>query len=560
MTAVTPTPSISTLPERAELLMPAGSLEKLKAAVLYGADAIYVGTPDMSLRTRSAFTMPDLLEGMDFAHAHGKRVYLTLNLFSHNRDIEKLPGFIETIRTAKPDGVIVADSGVFQYVKDHAPELELHVSTQANVCSWLTVDFWQKQGAALVVLAREVSFAEIQEIREKCPDIKLEMFVHGAMCMTYSGRCLLSNFMAERGSNQGNCAHSCRWDYKVHMRLKDGSLKDLHLTEETKELFEFFLEESYRPGEMFPLEEDSKGSYILNSKDLCLMPRLPEILSSGMNSLKVEGRNKSAYYVAMVTRAYRMAIDDWYADPDSWSAEKYMQELFTIPNRGYTLGFHDGRLSNLSHNYFSTLSLADWEAAGVIRSWDEDSFVFEVKNFLLAGDLLEFISPTLRQPIRVRLQEFTDARNGKITDKVSAGQDKAIRIPTSFFESMSAEDLKRHLPEQTIARREKPLSEEDKMRVVADLESQRQEIERLNIDPASKERQLNENREMLYWAKQKAIKTKGPRMGLEGCCGKGCNGCLLFWKDDKYANARVEFIEASKVTVEVVPVLSGALT
>lgn len=528
---------------KAELLMPAGSLEKLKTAILYGADAVYVGTPDLSLRTQSAFTLADLREGIDYAHAHGKRVYLTLNLFSHNRDLEKLPRFLETIRTARPDGVIVADPGVFQYVKEQAPELELHVSTQANVCSWLTVDFWQKQGAALVVLAREVSFDEVREIRARCPEIKLEIFVHGAMCMTYSGRCLLSNYMAERGSNQGNCAHSCRWDYKVHMRLKDGSLKDLHLTEETRELFEFFLEEEYRPGEMFPLEQDSRGAYILNSKDLCLLPRLPEILELGINSLKVEGRNKSAYYAAVVARTYRMAIDDWYADPEHWDPAPYLEALQAVPNRGYTLGFHDGRLSHLAHNYYNTRSLADWESAGFVRSWDEDSFVFELKNYLRPGELLQFLSPGQRAPIRVRLQDFVDAETGKVTDKVSAGNGKAIRIPLSIFHTLSPEQVRERLPVLTVACKQKLLSEAEKSRLISDLEAQRLEIEKLPIDALALERKLAENRELQYWAKQKEVRQKGPRMGLEGCCGKGCNGCNLFWFDDKYRRARDKVLE-----------------
>ncbi len=250
-----------------ELLMPVGSLEKLKVAILYGADAVYMGTPDLSLRTRSNLTLEEVLEGVAFARARGKRAYLTLNLFAHNRDIAKLPEFVETIRKVGPDGVIVADPGVFHFVKTAAPELKLHISTQANVCSWATVQFWQAQGADFVVLAREVSFEELTEIREKCPDIKLEAFIHGAMCMTYSGRCLLSNYMAERGANQGNCANSCRWNYKLKVRLKDGTLKELELTEETRELFEFFVEEENRPGEDMLIEEDGRGSYILNAKD-----------------------------------------------------------------------------------------------------------------------------------------------------------------------------------------------------------------------------------------------------------------------------------------------------
>ena len=214
---------------KSELLMPAGSLQKLKTAVLYGADAVYLGTPDMSLRTKSDFTLEDVIEGVKFAHAHGVRIYLTLNLFAHNKDAAKLDKFIDTVQTVHPDGLIIADPGVFQYVRERAPQLPLHVSTQANVCSSLGVKFWQSQGAELVVLGREVSFDELTQIRRDCPDVRLEAFVYGAMCMTYSGRCLLSNFMSERGANQGNCANSCRWHYKLHLRLNDGTIRDLSL-------------------------------------------------------------------------------------------------------------------------------------------------------------------------------------------------------------------------------------------------------------------------------------------------------------------------------------------
>lgn len=250
----------STKLPRAELLAPAGSPEKLKAAIDYGADAVYLGTPDLSLRSRSEFTLEEVAEGIVYAHARGRKVYLTLNLFSHNDDIERLPQALETLKEIQPDGVIVADPGIFQLVQEQAPELPLHISTQANVCSWLSVKFWERQGAALCVLAREVSFKELREIREHCPDIALEAFVHGSMCMTYSGRCLLSNFMAERGANQGNCANSCRWTYKVHFQLKDGTLKELEINQENEDLFDFFLEEECRPGELLPIVEDRRGS------------------------------------------------------------------------------------------------------------------------------------------------------------------------------------------------------------------------------------------------------------------------------------------------------------
>ncbi|WP_138379871.1 U32 family peptidase C-terminal domain-containing protein [Luteithermobacter gelatinilyticus] len=524
-----------TRPERSELLMPAGDLQRLKMAVLYGADAVYLGTPDMSLRTKSGFTLDDVVEGIKFAHAHGKRVYLTLNLFSHNKDVPKLEQYVDTVKKVQPDGVIVADPGVFQYVKERAPELELHVSTQANVCSWLSVKFWQEQGASLVVLAREVSYAELVEIREKCPDIKLEAFVHGAMCMTYSGRCLLSNFMSERGANQGNCANSCRWNYKVHMRLKDGTVKELELNEHTIELFEFLLEEGAREGELLPIEEDERGSYILNSKDLNLMPKLDDYLRIGVDSLKVEGRNKSQYYVALVARAYRMAIDDWYEDPDNWSPEPYFAELETVQNRGYTLAFHNGRLTNYAHNYENTASLAEWEFAGLIDRVEDDSFVMEVKNRIEAGDVLELVSPTRRETIFLRIYEFIDAKTGKVSDVVNAGMKPMIRLPFNWFDQEDPEVLRNDVPPMTIIRKERALT--------------REQWDRLKLDREATKLEQGAGTESQYRKKLDRLKEstdlrnmerrfKTPRLGVEGCCGRGCNGCLIFWQDPAYAKAR----------------------
>lgn len=520
---------------RSELLMPAGSLERLKIAILYGADAVYLGTPDMSLRTKSAFTLEEVVEGVKFAHAHGKRVYLTLNLFIHNKDIGKLPEYLDTVRTVKPDGLIVADPGVFNFVKEHAPELEIHISTQANVCSWLSVDFWRRQGASLCVLAREVSYEEMREIREKCPDIKLEAFVHGAMCMTYSGRCLLSNFMAERGANQGNCANSCRWKYKLHMRLKDGTRKEIPLSEENLELFDFFLEEGYRPGDFLPFEEDERGAYILNSKDLCLMPRLDDFLRIGIDSLKVEGRNKSPYYVAVVAKAYRKAIDDWYADDENWDSRPYMRMLETIPNRGYTLAFHDGRLTNYAHNYDETRTLSEWEFAAIVTAVNDDSFVIQPKNKIVPGNVLEFISPFDHPELLLRIYEFEDATNGKIYEQVHAGDQKQIRIPFALFEHENIDAVKKNFPVMSVIRKEKPLSAE--------------EWHRLRLDSAAHNIEMKRGRETVYQERkdklQEAIdegardrRIKTPRFGVEGCCGKGCNGCLVFWHDSSYEKAR----------------------
>ncbi len=509
---------------RAELLMPAGSLSKLKTAILYGADAVYAGTPDLSLRTQSSFNLDELIEGVNFTHRFGKRFYLTLNLFAHNKDVEKLPNFVETVREVNPDGVIVSDQGVFHYLRENAPELELHVSTQANACSWLTVQSWQKQGAALCVLAREVSFTELEEIRKKCPDIKLEIFVHGAMCMTYSGRCLLSNYLAERGANQGNCAHSCRWNYKVLARTKEGV--EVTITPDNKNNYDFFLEEQYRPGEFMKIEEDDSGSYILNSKDLCLMPKLNEYLSLGLDSLKIEGRNKSQYYVAVTARAYRRAIDSWYDSPKDWRPEKFLRELYTLQNRGYSLGFHEGRLTNLSHNYDRTETVGVWLYGGVITCWENNDIIFLVRNPLVAGVILEFLSPFEFKPIRLRLYDFTDAKTGVVKNKVAPGHERSIRIPTSAFNNESSEFLKNSLPSLSVAR------------VSAELSKDRQILLESNLVSFDVERGLQGLSKDRPTVKGRVHTGKPPKLGIEGCCGLGCNGCLMFWNDPKYTKAR----------------------
>lgn len=528
-----------------ELLMPAGSLEKLKVAILYGADAIYMGTPDLSLRTRSNFTLEQVLEGVAFARAHGKRAYLTLNLFSHNRDIEKLPEYINTIRQVNPDGVIVSEPGVFHLVKQLAPELNIHISTQANVCSWLTVQFWKSQGADLVVLAREVSFEELKEIRERCPDIKLEAFVHGAMCMTYSGRCLLSNYLAERGANQGNCANSCRWNYKLKVRLKDGTLKELELNDETRKHFEFLLVEEHRPDEEMILEEDERGSYILNAKDLCLMPRLDEYLTLGIDSLKIEGRTRSAYYIAVTAHAYRTAIDDWRANPSDWRPDPYMRELSTIPNRGYSLAFHEGRLSHHAHNFEDTQTLSAWEYAGMIVGVTEDAFLLAVKNRLEMGDVLEFIPHTRRSPLLLRIYQFEDTVTGNVTTKegINAGRKGVIRIPFEWFhEEDDLEQLVKDFPPFTVVRRERALREDAWARLALDRAAQAVEFGKAD------EETYQQKRHELVDAMTKqneGVAFRTPRLGIEGCCGRGCNGCLYFWNDDKYARAR-ELLRSKK--------------
>jgi U32 family peptidase len=521
---------------RSELLMPAGNLRKLKMAILYGADAVYLGTPDMSLRTKSEFSLEDVIEGVEYCHQHGRRAYLTLNLFSHNKDIPKLDEYIDTVRRVKPDGLIIADPGVFQYVKERAPDLPLHISTQSNICSWLSVKFWEAQGAELCVLAREVSFPELTEIREKCPDIKLEAFVHGAMCMTYSGRCLLSNFMAERGANQGNCANSCRWNYTFRMRMKDGTVQDLNITDENADMFEFLLEEGCRPGELLPIEEDARGSYILNSKDLCIMPKLDEYLRIGVDSLKVEGRGKSEYYCAVVARAYRMAINDYYADPENWDPKPYMRELEAVGNRGYTLAFHDGRLSNYAHDYEHTASLAQWEYAGVVAEIRDDAFIIDVKNKLAAGEVLEFVSPVARETVLLRLYDFEDANSGERREVVHGSTKSQIRVPFELFDQEDLDLLRQQFPAFTVLRKERALTDEQWNRVRFDKLTQGLEISGKENTSAYERRRDALVDSIGEDASERRFKTN--RIGTDGCCGKGCNGCLIFWQDDTYAAAR----------------------
>ncbi len=510
-----------------ELLMPAGSLSRLKTALLYGADAVYAGTPDLSLRTQSSFSLSELEEGIAFTHALGKKIYLTLNLFAHNRDVDKLPEFLSTIRALRPDGLIVADPGVFSFIKTEAPELELHVSTQANVVSWLTVEHWRRLGASLVVLAREVSFEELTEIRSRCPQIKLETFVHGSMCMTYSGRCLLSNYMAERGSNQGSCAHSCRWKYQLKVKRPGGGHELLDIDDENFRQYEFFLQEEFRPDELYPIEEDERGSYILNSRDLCLMPKLDSYLDLGIDSLKIEGRNKNEFYLAVVTRAYRQAIDAYRRDPESWDPAPYMRELETSRSRGFTLGFHEGRLSHLGHDYDNGQSLSAFEFAGFIRSWEQDAMIFELRNRLVVGDIVEFLDASSLEVVRLRLYEFEDAATGELKQSISAGNGRAIRIPLSAFHAEHRALLPQRLPALTVGRKRSLLSSEQQILLTSNQRSHQAELGLISPD-------------VLHRAKSRA--ESGPRpppkLGVDGCCGLGCNGCLIFWNEPKFERAR----------------------
>ena len=354
-----------------ELLVPAGTLEKLKVAVTYGADAVYLGGPDYGLRKKAGnFSLAEIEEGVKFAHEHGVKLYITVNILAHNDDLVGLDDYLVDLAELGIDAVIVADPGIFSLVQEVAPSLDIHISTQANNTNWRSAQFWQKQGAERVILARELSFEELTEIKHEV-DLSLEAFVHGAMCISYSGRCLLSNYMIGRDSNRGNCAHSCRWQYT--------------------------LMEEQRPGEYYPIEEDERGTYIFNSKDLCMIEYIPELIETGLDSFKIEGRMKSVHYVATVTNIYRRALDKYAKNPEGYSfKEEWLEELKKISHRHYTTGFYFGVPGGSEQNYETSGYSRQYDFMGIVRDYDaeQSKAVIEVRNKFFQGDCVEFFGPT----------------------------------------------------------------------------------------------------------------------------------------------------------------------
>ena len=391
-----------------ELLAPAGTLDAFKTAILYGADAIYAGLPGFSMRARAKITVDEVKQGIELAHAAGKKVYLAFNLFAHDHEYENMPRVSEIINYLAPDALIVSDAGIMMYVRENHPNIPIHISTQANICSAKTVKFWQNAGAKLCVLAREVSHNEFRHIRAECPDIGLEIFVHGAMCMSYSGRCLLSNFVTGRPANRGACAQLCRWKYDVILRERESGLE-------------------------MPIDEDARGAYIMNSRDLCLMPRLGEVLSAGPDSLKIEGRNRSEYYVGSVVHAYRCALDAYAENPDTFNPDEFMTELNRLETRGYTTAFFDGPVTSDAHNYETTRSTSDFHAAGVITAVDDDNITFELRNETRTGDEITFILPNTMDKVSVKLEKLVNAKNGEVVEKMAAGMGNSILIPRTLL-------------------------------------------------------------------------------------------------------------------------------
>ena len=461
--------------KKPELLLPAGSLERMKTAFLYGADAVYCGTPSMSLRAKSQFTIEEVKEGVELAKKLGKRVYLTLNLFAHNKDLERLPEFVTTLREIQPHGVIVADPAIFMYLRENAPELNLHASTQSSITSWKSVEFWKNLGAKMTVLAREVSIADMKIIKEKCPDVKIETFIHGSMCMSYSGRCLLSNFLANRGANQGKCAHCCRWLYKLHIKLKDGTLKEIEINENNRDLFDFLIEEEHRPGDLLEIAETENMANILNSKDLCLLPRLPDFIDAGIDCLKVEGRNKTQYYVALIAKTYRKAIDDYMNNPTEWKAENYVNELYSVSNRGFSLAFADGDLQHFANNYDSTKSTSEDEFAGYITNIDDNFVYYLVKNKTVIGDEIEFIT-IAGENIKLKVKSLINSKNNESLNEVNSGLDLIIKIPFGDFVGYTREEIKTGLTTLAVAKKKKNISVVDKARIDLDRESYKIEM------------------------------------------------------------------------------------
>lgn len=369
-----------------ELLMPAGSLEKLKYAYNYGADAVYVGVPLFSLRAReNEMTLQDLEEGIRFARENGKQIYVTANIFARNL---KLKSFRENFKKwvdLKPDAFIMSDPGLMMIAKEVDPDVNIHLSVQSNCMNWQSVKFWQQQGATRIILSRELRLEEIKEIHERVPDIELEAFVHGSICIAYSGRCLLSHYMSYRDANQGVCDNSCRYGYNIHKA-------------ETNKEEEFYLEDLRNKGEFYQIDEDEHGTYIMNSKDLCVIEHLKELRDAGICSFKVEGRTKSVYYAAMVSRIYRKAIDDMMAGKEF--DKNLLLELDKIANRGYHKGFVTGNLSHNSQEYrHSTSRNYSQKFAGIILGEsDQPGFVkVEARHRLRPGEEIEVISPQMSE-------------------------------------------------------------------------------------------------------------------------------------------------------------------
>ncbi len=371
-----------------ELLIPASSLEVLKVAVMYGADAVYIGGEAFGLRAKAKnFSLEDMKEGIEFAHARNVKVYVTANILAHNYDLDGARKYFEELKTIGPDAVIISDPGMFTIAKEVMPDTDIHISTQANNTNYMTFKFWWEQGAKRVVTARELSLNEIKKIREEIPDdMEIETFIHGAMCISYSGRCLLSSFMAGRDANRGACTHPCRWKYSI-------------------------VEES-RPGEYMPVYENERGTYIFNSKDLCMIEHIPEMVSSGIDSFKIEGRMKTALYVATVARTYRLAIDEFLKDPELYKRRIpfYKSEISKCTYRQYTTGFFFGKPDENTQIYDTNTYVKEYTYLGIVDEKNEQGlYHIEQRNKFSVGETIEVMKPN-GDNILVQVKRIVDEK------------------------------------------------------------------------------------------------------------------------------------------------------
>lgn len=373
-----------------ELLAPAGSLEKLKTAIDYGADAVYLGGNKLNLRAfADNFTNEQIKEGVEYAHKRGKKVYMTLNVIPHNGDLYGLEDYLKEIYSLEVDAIIVADPGIIATAREVVPDLEIHLSTQANNTNWRSAKFWYDQGVKRIVLARELTMKEINDIREHLPEeCEIEAFIHGSMCMSYSGRCVMSNYMTGRDSNRGACAQPCRYKY--------------------------YLVEEKRPGEYFPIIEDDKGSYIMNSKDLCMIEHIPELMESGIYSFKIEGRMKSSYYVAAIVKSYRQAIDAYLANPEGYELKQsWVDNLLKVSHRSYHTGFY---FNEPNKQVYDTSSyVRDYDIVGVVKEYDEVNKIatIEQRNRVFEGDKVEVLGP-VGENYEIVLSDMHDGKGEKI--------------------------------------------------------------------------------------------------------------------------------------------------
>lgn len=392
-----------------ELLAPAGSFEKAKTAFLYGADAVYCGTGALSLRSRAEVDNNDLAKTIEYAHSIGKKVYAAINIYAWDTYYEEIKKQAKMLNELKVDAIIASDGGVMEVLKEYAPDVEIHVSTQANTVSYHAANFWYRNGAKRVILGRELNKEQIREImKNKNPEMDVEMFIHGAICFGYSGRCFLSDFLASRSANLGDCAQSCRWAYNV------------------------YVEETNNPGNLMPVEHDEKGTYIFSSKDLCLVREIPEIIELGVDSLKIEGRLKTEYYLASVINTYRNAIDDCMNNPQDYDAEKYVKELEKVKTRSLTTFYFNDRNNKDFQEYEGKQYNPDYEFGGKVISFEEEKSLLEVKNRLKVGDILEVIIPERLEAYSFSIDKLWDSETDEEISQVNpgkAGQTVKIHIP-----------------------------------------------------------------------------------------------------------------------------------